>query len=228
MFYRVLLPALALAIIACSPTVSPPETIITSDDPNIAYPSSLQLEQETLEDRVAQTTNLLPFDKVTNEEETMVNYRGFLKLTLELQNYRRTRTIDLPTYAEMLKEEGVLLLDTRSQRAFEAIHLKGAVHLNFSDFTEDKLASVIPSKDTKVLIYCNNNFRNAGIEFAAKSSPLALNIPTFINLYGYGYENIYELQGNYTKEQIEEYLEFEEPLKERLQQVAEAAKAAQS
>ena len=26
-----------------------------------------------------------------------------------------------------------------------------------------------------------------------KSAPLALNIPTFINLYGYGYRNIYEL-----------------------------------
>ena len=24
--------------------------------------------------------------------------------------------------------------------------------------------------------------------------PLALNIPTFINLYGYGYDNIYELK----------------------------------
>jgi hypothetical protein len=24
--------------------------------------------------------------------------------------------------------------------------------------------------------------------------PLALNIPTFINLYGYGYKNIYELK----------------------------------
>jgi len=26
-----------------------------------------------------------------------------------------------------------------------------------------------------------------------KSKPLALNIPTFINLYGYGYKNIYEM-----------------------------------
>ena len=27
-----------------------------------------------------------------------------------------------------------------------------------------------------------------------KRRPLALNIPTFINLYGYGYENIFELK----------------------------------
>jgi hypothetical protein len=27
-----------------------------------------------------------------------------------------------------------------------------------------------------------------------KMAPLALNIPTFINLYAYGYENIYELK----------------------------------
>ena len=31
-----------------------------------------------------------------------------------------------------------------------------------------------------------------------KSAPLALNVPTFINLYGYGYQNIYELSGAYS------------------------------
>ena len=215
MIYRVLLPALALLIIACSPKTSPPDIIITSDDPTIAYPASLQLKQETLDDRIARTNSLLPFAQ-KSDEESMIDYPGFLKLTMELQDYRRTRTIDLPTYAKMLKEEGVLLLDSRSKSAFQTIHLKGAVHLNFSDFTEEKLAAVIPSKDTKILIYCNNNFRNAGPAMAAKSLNLALNIPTFINLYGYGYENIYELRGYYTKEQVEEYLEFEEPLTEQL------------
>ena len=139
----------------------------------------------------------------------LIDYGGFYTLTAELKDYREERRIDLRTFADMLQQEGVLLLDTRSARAFESVHIKGATHLNFSDFTEEKLAKVIPNKDTPVLIYCNNNFRAAGPELAAKSSPLALNIPTFINLYGYGYENIYELKGAFTPSEISEYLEME-------------------
>ena len=43
------------------------------------------------------------------------------------------------------------------------------------------------------MIYCNNNFRDNVAPVTRKAVQLALNIPTFINLYGYGYENIYEL-----------------------------------
>jgi hypothetical protein len=81
------------------------------------------------------------------------------------------------------------------------------------------LANVIPTPETTVLIYCNNNFDGNQVDFAPKSaSPrllgarqpgnrvfesqvalqskpleLALNVPTYINLYGYGYRNVYEL-----------------------------------
>ena len=43
------------------------------------------------------------------------------------------------------------------------------------------------------IIYCNNNFTDNIAPVRSKRARLALNIPTFINLYGYGYENIYEL-----------------------------------
>jgi hypothetical protein len=75
---------------------------------------------------------------------------------------------------------------------------------------------VIPSVETKVLIYCNNNFNGDEVDFATKavvpsaSRPehrtaasqirqqerprmMALNVPTYINLYGYGYRNVFEL-----------------------------------
>ena len=65
--------------------------------------------------------------------------------------------------------------------------------MNFSDFTEESLARVIPDKSTRVLIYCNNNFEGVRA-MALKSAPLALNIPTFLNLWGYGYRNIFELR----------------------------------
>jgi hypothetical protein len=55
------------------------------------------------------------------------------------------------------------------------------------------LAKVIPAKDTKVLIYCNNNFENERTNFRSKSPAVSLNIQTFINLHTYGYTNVYEL-----------------------------------
>ena len=76
-------------------------------------------------------------------------------------------------------------------------HIDGAVHLNFSDFTDAKLAETIPSKATRILIYCNNNFVDDVAPVPVKRMELALNVPTFINLYGYGYQNIYELDGSY-------------------------------
>jgi hypothetical protein len=92
--------------------------------------------------------------------------------------------------------------------------VKGAKHLSFTDFTQDNLGEVIPSFETIILIYCNNNFDGNQTDFASKvampitrsgniitaqfnsqEKPLmmALNIPTYINLYGYGYHNVYEL-----------------------------------
>ena len=47
---------------------------------------------------------------------------------------------------------------------------------------------------TRILIYCNNNFTDNVAPVMVKRIQLALNVPTFINLYGYGYENIYELK----------------------------------
>lgn len=122
-----------------------------------------------------------------------VDYDGFLGLTGDISDYRDSRLIDLETFNEMKAEPGTIILDTRSAAAFHMGHIDGAVHLNFSDFTDEKLAEIIPSKDTRILIYCNNNFSDNIAPVMVKRVELALNVPTFINLYGYGYENIYEL-----------------------------------
>ena len=57
---------------------------------------------------------------------------------------------------------------------------------------------IIPSKTTRILIYCNNNFSDNVAPIMLKRVELALNVPTFVNLWGYGYENIYELS-SYTE-----------------------------
>ena len=136
-----------------------------------------------------------------------VDYDAFIGLTEEVNAYRKQRLLTFNDFLNHMNDEDAILLDTRSKEAYLKKHIKGAVHLNFSDFTDKKLAEVIPSKHTKILIYCNNNIDGDEINFARKKFSLALNIPTFINLYGYGYKNIYELASLIPLSFIE--LEFE-------------------
>jgi len=131
--------------------------------------------------------------KIPVEKASLVDYEGFSKLTKELQPLRETRLVTTDEFKNMALDANTIILDTRSKAAFDEVHIKGAVHLNFSDFTEEKLAKVIPSKDTRILIYCNNNFISDMAALLSKKVELALNIPTFVNLHGYGYENVYEL-----------------------------------
>lgn len=49
------------------------------------------------------------------------------------------------------------------------------------------------SRDRTVLIYCNNNFTGDQKPFPSKRPAVALNIPTFVSLWAYGYRNVYEL-----------------------------------
>ncbi|WP_404308994.1 rhodanese-like domain-containing protein [Neorhodopirellula lusitana] len=144
-----------------------------------------------------------------------IQFGGFLALGKELEGFREARRIPIEVFTRMAQEPNTMILDTRSKAAYDSVHIAGAVHLNFSDFTDQKLQKVIPSKKTRVLIYCNNNFidsvgsptdktQGEGVEtddqakrvvqgMLDKRPTLALNIPTFINLYGYGYQDVYEL-----------------------------------
>lgn len=132
-----------------------------------------------------------------------VNFDDYLALAMKVKEHRKTRLVTWEKFQELSKEKNTIILDTRSDEMYNQKHIKGAIHLNFSDFTSKNLEELIPNKNTRILIYCNNNIEDDEIYFPTKSySPpktteeditLALNIPTYINLYGYGYENVYEL-----------------------------------
>ena len=153
-----------------------------------------------------------------------VSFADFKSLVAEVEPHRRERLVDLETFLAMSRRPDVVILDTRSGYRYDRIHLRGAKHLSFPDFTQENLRTVIPSEDTTVLIYCNNNFDGNEVDFASKvflpaprralvpggpgksaTTPksqiasqekplmLALNIPTYVTLYGYGYRNVYEL-----------------------------------
>jgi len=146
------------------------------------------------------------------EPSPFIDFDGFMKLVQEVAPYRQQRLLSLPDYLTKAGEPGVIILDTRSRNMYELKHIAGAINLPFTDFTQANLARVIPSMDTVILIYCNNNFSDDSEAFPTKAAigpgrldnlageplpsgslSLALNIPTYINLYGYGYRHIYEL-----------------------------------
>ena len=93
----------------------------------------------------------------------------------------------------MSHQPGTLVLDARSRAKYEELHIRGAVNLSFPDITIESLARVIPDRDTRILIYCNNNFLEAEGPFPSKLPNASLNLSTFIALYTYGYRNVYEL-----------------------------------
>lgn len=170
----------------------------------------------------------------------LVSFEDYERLMTVVKEHRKSRLVDLNTFNEMSKKENVYILDARSKEMYDRKHVKGAIHLNFADFTQERLDALFPNRNTTILIYCNNNFMKeialdlttiiSDQDFASKVSQpemlvdasydlvnfederqkeevtpkevvynpnkpitLALNIPTYLNLYGYGYQNVYEL-----------------------------------
>lgn len=122
-----------------------------------------------------------------------IDYPGFVDIAMRTESVRDQRRLTEEQFAAQAAEPGVIVLDARSADKYALRHIKGAVSLPFTDFTAESLAKVIPKKDTKVLIYCNNNFEGDRVAFAAKSAAASLNISTYIALATYGYTNVYEL-----------------------------------
>jgi phage shock protein E len=123
----------------------------------------------------------------------LISFPLFQRTVEDVELVRQMRRLTEDQFLQAMKEPGVVLLDARSAEKYRLRHLQGAVNLSLPDFTEETLARIIPSKDTKVLIYCNNNFEGSPTAFAAKTISAALNLHSFVALRSYGYHNVYEL-----------------------------------
>jgi hypothetical protein len=122
-----------------------------------------------------------------------IDYSGFLTNAVQVGKLRQERRVSEQDFIEMGKEVDTIVFDARSDSKYQMLHIKGAKHLSLPDITEAELAKVIPTKTTRVLIYCNNNFENEPAAFPSKAVRASLNLYTFNTLYSYGYTNVYEL-----------------------------------
>ena len=131
--------------------------------------------------------------KVVDIPNPSIDMKAFLKVAKKAAEHRQTRRLTEDDFIRMSREPGVVVLDARSAKKFDELHIRGAVNLSFPDITVDSLATMFPDKDAVILIYCNNNFVNAEDAFPRKVAPASLNISTYVSLYTYGYRNVYEL-----------------------------------
>ena len=139
---------------------------------------------------IGSAASSIPAKTIPNE---LIDYRGFRSIVNDAETVRESKRLTETEFLTAMGEPNTVLLDARSATWFEQRHITGAINLPFTDFTEAALAKVIPRTDTKILIYCNNNFLGSPAAFATKSAPASLNIMTYTNLIAYGYTNIYEL-----------------------------------
>jgi hypothetical protein len=123
----------------------------------------------------------------------LIDYDGFARNVAEVRELRAQRRVSEEEFLRMASEPGTVILDARSERLYRLRHVKGAVNLSFPEFTAETLAQVIPTRETRVLIYCNNNFEGAPASMPVKAVSSALNVSTFVSLHAYGYRNVYEL-----------------------------------
>ena len=192
---------------------------------------------------LSQAQNTAPATETASYPKSKVSFTDFENLMGEVKDVRSARLISFKQLQAFQAEPNTVLLDARSRDRFRERHLSGAVNLPYTDFTEDNLKKIVPDPNTRILIYCNNNFEGDEVSFAGKglrlsskdikrlnsntlypkATPkkeirkferkqkkknkkiekslkrepteimLALNVPTYVTLYGYGYRNIYEL-----------------------------------
>lgn len=116
----------------------------------------------------------------------------FLEVSQQAAEHRRSHRISEEEFLRLRAEPGTVVLDARSAARYAQLHVQGAINLSFPDIAVDSLAAAIPNKNTRILIYCNNNFLGAEA-FPAKIASASLNLSTFVSLYDYGYRNVYEL-----------------------------------
>ena len=122
-----------------------------------------------------------------------IDMQGYLKVASEAAGYRESRRLTEDDFIRMSREPGTIILDARSHEKYDLLHIKGAINLSFPDITVESLDRVLPDKNARILIYCNNNFVGEEKAFPTKMVTASLNLSTYIALYTYGYRNVYEL-----------------------------------
>ena len=87
----------------------------------------------------------------------MMLFCGCAHETAEENTYEQ---ISQEAAKEMMDSQDVVILDVRERYEYDEVHVLGAVLLPLGSISEESAASVIPSKDSAVLVYCRSGNRS--------------------------------------------------------------------
>ena len=99
-----------------------------------------------------------------------IDYKAFMANAAEVGKLRETRLLTEDQFLKMAAEPGTIIFDARNDTKYGLLHVKGSVHLDLTNITAADLAKVIPDKNTRILIYCNNNFDNEPVTMGRKTA----------------------------------------------------------
>ena len=161
---------------------------------------------------VAILSSCLVASAQTQVSQPICDSEGFLEFAQKAEQIRVKRLLSEVDFAKLAKEENTVVLDARGDGSFESLRVKGSKSLPYTSFSEKTLQEVIPNRSTRILIYCRNNILSSAPDSEMKVSKdrhpypdelgrlnvikapkVALNVPTYITLMVYGYENIWQL-----------------------------------
>lgn len=90
-------------------------------------------------------------------EAIVCDSEGFLKAAQEAERSRVSKRIDEVTFAKMCQEPNTIVLDARSNEHWKQLRVKGSVNLPYTEFSAKALERLVPTRETRILIYCRNN-----------------------------------------------------------------------
>ena len=122
-----------------------------------------------------------------------IDMPAYLRTANQAAAHREAHRVSEDEFIRLSGVPGTVILDARSTERYNQLHVRGAINLPFPDIAIATLQRTLPDREALILIYCNNNFLNAGDAFMSKLPSASLNLSTYIALYDYGYRNVYEL-----------------------------------
>lgn len=107
-------------------------------------------------------------------------------------------------FIRLSREPGTVVLDVSDGETYRLLHVAGARHLTWQELADaDAVGKVLPDRETRILIYENNNYRTVrrrfethqsmAAEFSEERRSSGENVAVCRALQRHGYRHIYEL-----------------------------------
>ena len=112
----------------------------------------------------------------------LISVSGFSQknLTKLLKKYNKESIPYISVEALNAEKTDLILLDSREEKEYQTSHIKNAIYVGYDFFNLDSIQHKLPSKGSKIVVYCSVGIRSEDIAEKLKKS---------------GYNNVYNLYG---------------------------------